>query len=234
MSFDNSQLEPDYTVLRSLSRSSTVLLCRERATNRLLVLKVFSLKRKASFQKEAKNLLLLKDFRCAPLLYFAHERAFGYVLGMEYFSSKALSELSGSLSEEERFCVARDIWGHVRRLHSEFGMAHCDISPRNILIDTSKISARAAHPFSYLVDWEFAQTVQKEVLDDYMQFRGTLGYKSLEEMGAVEKDNDSLHRSLEYLGMSAEELTRIDHICASIDGGLKAKTKHSFWRNWWT
>src|SRR3954462_15197095 len=82
-----------YRALRKLSSSSEVYLCREYATERLLILKFFSREKEACFTREGRILSRLQGFPGSPDLYFAgapDDSARGRTcLGMQYRPGKS-------------------------------------------------------------------------------------------------------------------------------------------------
>jgi predicted Ser/Thr protein kinase len=208
-----------FEVLRPLSFSSAVELCRERATGRLLVRKRFPSNAQAFFEREATTLHYLRHFSASPQLYFAWQEEDGTsVLGREYFSGSPLCDAQ-NWNAEEKSAVASALKALVQELHDKFGMSHGDISPRNVLV----IREQNAPLKLGLLDWEFARKFQTETLESYSSFRGSVGFTEVGEHNSLrEKDLLALAACWKELGLPEPNL-------ATPPLGSKPKTEKRRW-----
>lgn len=200
-SFLNSALfDMGYVSLKALSSSSNTYLCRESATQRLLVIKFFLSHHGDKFLNEAQTLHHLKDCSLAPNLMFASTLQDGTgALGMEYSPGLLLVDWNRASNDLEKIDVLKQLELAVRQIHRDWGIAHKDLSPKNILVYEQMGPKNNKYQIK-LVDWEFAEKICKENVQSYNAYRGTQGFSgSLELQSGAEKDLMSLKKISEFL-----------------------------------
>ena len=173
-----------YTVLRQLSHDSKTYLCKEDATNRLLVIKRFQNERIPFFKKEAEALSELSSFDICPQLYFATSLENEAIIGMQYRTGKTLQEFSKESNYESIFKLKNKIQEKITILHNDYFYTHGDLNPGNIMIKKEKDKINIC-----LLDWEFSEKIRNENINNYSKFRGTLGITPMiEENSLVNRD----------------------------------------------
>lgn len=203
------QIPFGYVVLRSLSRSSPVYLCRENASDRLLVIKFTQRKFEDQFQREVRALADLDGFEAAPNLYFASgsksgtdaldndPEAYALHVGMQYSVGRPLLEWCGQGKSRFPEGLRDSLFQKLRTLHQKWGYAHGDLSPKNILVhDDGRIT---------FIDWEFSQKLSDQTLSTYMKFRGTFGFGQRPECGSMaQKDIKALEACFQFMTTDGE------------------------------
>jgi serine/threonine protein kinase len=170
--------------------AGNIELCRECATDRLLVQKRFDSSKELFFLREAKMLHAVRGFSGAPSLYFAWREPDGKgLIGREHVTGKRMDD--PGLPKPE---VEKALRRAIKELHDNFGVAHGDISPNNILFRENPGKGLDA----ILLDWEFARSFREESLSSYENFRGSLGFTDLEK-GLRARDEHALNACLARL-----------------------------------
>lgn len=211
LSFMSSEIQvPNgYITLKNLSSHSPIYLCRERATNRLTVIKLFTKKSELSFLRESKAMARLAGCPWVASLYFAiqtesvtpgEER---FVLGTQYRSGQDLVILREKLPAPKVRDLRRAIRLAVGELHEKWGIAHGDLSPKNILAcETSDVSQPWQITF---VDWEFSTIINEDVLSNYSHYRGTLGFNQISSgIDPLTQDLNAIEACFNFLDKTEE------------------------------
>lgn len=203
-------------------------LCREDASGRLVVLKIFqeSVQRsmKDAFFREVKNLTELTALSFIPKILFAYEQKtspVSFILGTEYRPGKTLLELKGSITQEELNCLGRMIYLDIQNLH-EKGYTHGDLSPRNILAQACIDNGNSSWELTF-VDWEFAEKIQDQGLSTYEQFRGTPGFSgTFTAEDRCAQDWNGFESCMKYLGIDF-------HWNGQANDQMSGKKKRKWW-----
>lgn len=196
-----------YQPLRRLATASSTYLCREDASDRLVVLKVFSQCKVTAFRNESRALAALAKSGLAPELLFAlntsdHRNETAFALGIEYLPGKSMAELLPhliALPIAHRVRLGQRLIRSLSALHAQ-GWTHGDLSPGNILLTIS-----AANPADswqvHFVDWEFAIKRQMEDLKTSDSFRGTIGFTEW-DLDPLTRDRVAMEKLLQdFLGL---------------------------------
>ena len=194
-----------YVALKRLSSRSSalpnVLLSRERATERLVVLKSYTAERTPEFRREAKALAALSDCEWTPKLHFAVEEAHGSWLAIEYFQAQSLSLQALDLAQ--RTHLANRLRDAVQELH-QLGWAHGDLSPGNVLVRPAGDTVRFK-----LIDWEFSERCAMQTTASYDRYRGTVGFSGWSsDLDLQERDRAALAKLYEFIGALPAERPR--------------------------
>lgn len=190
-------LEDDYVVLKPLSLRSAVYLCRERASGRLLVIKLFSSANATLFAAESKALLYLGDTKLAPQMYFSWIRQDCRVLGMEWVDGTTLYDGNPIWPKEKKIEIARQLTETVEYLLTKLNYAHQDLSPKNILVKNNGSLV--------LVDWESSVDLSDQTLRSF-NLCGTPGFMDTDsESPLPQRDLGALRSCIKFLGVDRIE-----------------------------
>ena len=201
---------PGYSLLRSLSLASKVYLCREDASDRMLVLKIKSGEKLDLLKKEIYALRDLEGFPYAPRLLFAqvleqNKELKEMVLGQEYKLGEPLHFLKDKLTETEKCTVKEALKNALHLLHTQYFRTHGDLSPKNILVNR----ASQGEIKITLIDWEFSEKTSEENLSHHNHYRGTIGYTPLQAGASLkEKDREALSQVFHFLNLKQEKQKR--------------------------
>lgn len=192
---ENALIPAGYTLIKSLSVNDSVILCKENATKRHVVLKFFSREHSDDFCNESQALHDLKTASFSPDLYFALPYRDGYLLAIEDLTNlKPLYSYERVFTQSEYLVFAETLRNLVSSLHQHFNYIHGDLSPRNILLGFKK-----GHCHVSLVDWELAKMLNRENISDYTTANGTPGYSFIQERKRLEdRENEAVENCLRF------------------------------------
>ncbi len=199
----NFPLHDDYVVLKPLSLRSPVYYCRERASGRHLVIKLFSQRMTEYFFKEMSALIHLNGSCLSPRLYFALEKGPIKILGIEKITGLSLQEGRSIWSNAEKKSIAVSLEETLSKLHTKWQYAHLDLSPKNILA-----AGEGKNWTITLIDWEASCHLAQHNQADYSN-PGTPGFSSVDPHESLEeKDSTALKFCLEFLNPQQSAVRR--------------------------
>jgi serine/threonine protein kinase len=191
-----------FTGLRQLSMRSEIHLCRERATGRLLVAKLWHSALAHCGASEAKALAALGPKGLAPHLGAILETDLGTVLLRPFVAGTTLYELKDMSMDRAKILAAlKDL---VHAIHAQ-GWAHRDLTPGNVIVSST------ADLRIQILDWDLAEEMAKQDADSFSP-RGTPGFSLAQRSkDLLQQDLDSLESIARFLGETNLQPERNDN-----------------------
>jgi serine/threonine protein kinase len=188
--------EIGFAGLRRLSAKSDIHLCRERATGRLMVAKLWPDALMKCAEREAKALSALGEIGLAPRLHVALDSEFGPFLLHQYVSGQTLYEVERQPKLVEQ--ITPKLKELVGAIHAN-GWVHRDLTPANVVVSDSTRLSGGSTIRVVLVDWDLSEQIAKQDSRSFSP-KGTPGFSMAQtSKDLIQQDLEAMERIIAFL-----------------------------------
>jgi serine/threonine protein kinase len=189
-----------YTSLRRLAKASDTYLCREWATERLVVAKYWPTEMEECAQRETRALIELDGESFLPRLGSIFKTGQGFWQTRTYLPGTSLQEFGVTAKAPEKAQVFVATVQAVRKLH-ERGWVHRDLTPTNILVSGPQI---------FLIDFDLTEKISDQNVSSFRP-KGTIGFSlahRMQDLGS--QDWQAMEKIRLFLGLDEQIWQRLE------------------------